>query len=114
MAAIHSAELKRDAARIAQTCGLTRRQVGIDLRLGHSALNHGVKRASVAASPADPNQNVMRKAEWLRRENRILKDLSRTRKQSGGLLFRRTWWPPLGSACLPSDGRYGSGPSSLK
>ena len=38
MAAIHSDEFKRDAVRIAQTSGLTRRQVASDLGIGHSTL----------------------------------------------------------------------------
>ena len=42
MAAIHSDEFKRDAVRIAQTSGLTKRQVASDLGVGLSTLNKGV------------------------------------------------------------------------
>ncbi len=38
MAAIHCDEFKRDAVRIAQTSGLTRRQVASDLGIGNSTL----------------------------------------------------------------------------
>jgi transposase len=38
MAPIHSDEFKLDAVRIAQTSGLTRRQVAWDLGIGHSTL----------------------------------------------------------------------------
>ncbi len=42
MAAIHSDELKWDAVHIAQTCGLTRRQVASDLQIWHSTLGKWV------------------------------------------------------------------------
>ena len=78
MAAIHSDEFKRDAVRIAQTSGLTRRQVASDLGIGFSTLNKWVKAVADEAGAADPDQNLLRENERLRRKNRILKDLSRT------------------------------------
>ena len=89
MAAIHSDEFKRDAVRIAQTSGLTKRQVASDLGVGLSTLNKWVKMVSDEVGPSDPDQNLLRENERLRRENRILKDLSWTRKQSGRLFSRR-------------------------
>ena len=89
MAAIHSDEFKRDAVRIAQTSGLTRRQVASDLGVGFSALNKWVKMVSDEAGPPELDQNLLRENERLRRENRILKDLSRISKQSGRLFSRR-------------------------
>ena len=83
MAAIHSEEFKRDAVRIATSSGLTRRQVASDLGVGLSTLNKWVKMVSDEAGPPDPDQSLLRENERLRRENRILKDLSRARKQSG-------------------------------
>ena len=80
MAAIHSDEFKHDAVRIAQTSGLTKRQVASDLGVGLSTLNKWVKMVSDEAGPPDPDQNLLRENERLRRENRILKDLSRIRK----------------------------------
>ncbi len=74
MAAIHSDEFKRDAVRIAQTSGLTRRQVASDLGVGFSTLNKWVKIVSDEAGPPDPDQNLLRENERLRRENRILKE----------------------------------------
>ena len=78
-----SREFKRVAVRIAQTSGLTKRQVASDLGVGLSTLNKWVKMVSDEVGPSDPDQNLLRENERLRRENRILKDLSRTRKQSG-------------------------------
>ena len=80
MAAIHSDGFKHDAVRIAQTSGLTKRQVASDLGVGLSTLNKWVKMVSDEAGPPDPDQNLLRENERLRRENRILKDLSRIRK----------------------------------
>ena len=74
MTAIHSDEFKRDAVRIAQTSGLTRRQVASDLGVGFSTLNKWVKMVSDEAGPPDPDQNLLRGNERLRRENRILKE----------------------------------------
>ena len=86
-----SREFKRDAVRIAQTSGLTKRQVASDLGVGLSTLNKWVKMVSDEAGPPDPDQSLLRENERLRRENRILKDLSRARKQSGRLFSRRMW-----------------------
>ena len=72
MAAIHSDEFKRDAVRIATTSGLTRRQFASDLGIGFSTLNKWVKMVFDEAGPPDPDQNLMRENERLRRENRVL------------------------------------------
>ena len=74
MAAIHSYEFKRDAVRIAQTSGLTRRQVASDLGVGLSTLNKWVKAISDEAGPPDPDQSLLRENERLRKENRILRE----------------------------------------
>jgi transposase len=89
MAAIHSDGFKRDAVRIAQTSGLTRRQVASDLGVGHSTLTKSVKIGSEEVGPPDPDQNLVRENEGPRRKSRILKDLSRIRKQSGRLFSWR-------------------------
>ena len=91
MTAIHSDEFKRDAVRIAQTSGLTRRQVASDLGIGFSTLCKWVRAVSDDAPSPVLDQDLVRKNERLRQENRILKDLSRIRKQSGGLFSRRMW-----------------------
>ena len=74
MAAIHSDEFKRDAVRIAQTSGLTRRQVAFDLGIGHSTLGKWVRVFSDEARPPDPDQSLLRENERLRKENRILRE----------------------------------------
>jgi len=74
MAAIHSDEFKRDAVCIAQTSGLTIRQVASDLGVRFSTLNKGVKMVSDETGPPGPDQNLLRENERLRRENRILKE----------------------------------------
>ena len=91
MAAILSDEFKRDAVRIALTSGLTRRQVASDLGVGLSTLGKWVREISGEAVAAGPDPDLLRENERLRRENRILRDLSRIRKQSGGLFSRRMW-----------------------
>ena len=69
-----SFEFKRDAVRIAQTSGLSKRQVASDLGVGLSTLNKWVKMVSDEAGPPDPDQTLLRENERLRRENRILKE----------------------------------------
>lgn len=74
MADRHSDEFKRDAVRIALTSGLTRRQVASDLGVGLSTIGNWVRALSVEASPAGPDQDLLRENERLRRENRVLKE----------------------------------------
>ena len=91
MAATHSDEFKRDAVRIALTSGLTRRQVASDLGVGLSTLGKWIRAISDEAKVPERDADLLRENEWLRKENRILRDLSRIRKQSGGLFSRRMW-----------------------
>jgi len=91
MAAIHSDEFKRDAVRIALTSGLTRRQVASDLGVGLSTLGKWIRAISDEAKMPERDSDLLRENERLRKENRILRDLSRIRKQSGGLFSRRMW-----------------------
>ena len=105
MAAIHSDEFKRDAVRIATRSkdqktirgivfaedGLTRRQVASDLGIGHSTFGKWVRVFSEEARGPAPDADLLRENDRLRKENRILRDLSRIRKQSGGLFSRRMW-----------------------
>jgi transposase len=74
MAHRHSDEFRRDAARIALTSGLTRRQVSADLGVGLSTLNKWVKAFSEEAARAGSDQNLVQKYDRLRHENRILKE----------------------------------------
>ena len=74
MAAIHGDEFKRDAVRIAQTSGLTRRQVASDLRIGHLTLGKWVRVFSEDAKVPAQDAELLRENERLRKENRILRD----------------------------------------
>ena len=114
MAAIHSDEFKRDAVRIATSSkdqktirgivfpedGLTRRQVASDLGIGHSTLGKWVRVFSEEAKVPAPDADLLRENERLRKENRILRDLSRIRKQSGRLFSRRMWEVPKKAAMV--------------
>ena len=79
-------EFRRDAVRIALTSGLTRKQVSSDLGIGMSTLNKWVAEHRDTDVVSQGDRDLARENELLRRENRILKDLSRIRQQSGGLL----------------------------
>ena len=91
MAAIHSDEFKRDAVRIAQSSGLTRRQVAPDLGIGHSTLGKWIRVFSEEAKVPAQDAELLRENERLRKENRTLRELSRISKQSGGLFAPRMW-----------------------
>jgi transposase len=82
MAHRHSDEFKRDAARIALTSGLTRRQVSADLGVWISTLNKWVKAFSEEAPPTGPDQSLVRENDRLRRENRILKEVREVLKNA--------------------------------
>jgi transposase len=87
MAAMHSDEFKRDAVRIAPTSGLTQRQVASDLGIGRSTLGKWVRAVSEEAKVPAQDAELLRENERLRKENRILRDLSRNKKRSGGGCF---------------------------
>ena len=76
-------------SRIALTSGLTRRQVAGDLGVGMSTLNKWITAHRDTDVVSTEDRELALENERLRRENRILKDLSRIRKQSGGLFSRR-------------------------
>jgi transposase len=84
MAAIHSDAFKRDVVRIALTSGLTWRQVASDFGIGRSTPGKWVRAVSEEAKVPAQDAELLRENEWLRKENRILRDLSRNRKQFGG------------------------------
>jgi transposase-like protein len=68
-------EFRKEAARIALTSGLTRRQVADDLGVGLWTLNKWVNahRDTDVVSPED--RELARESERLRRGNRILKGI---------------------------------------
>ena len=84
-------EFKRDAIRIALTSGLPRKQVAEDLGVGHSTLNRWVKAFGEAGTVPSTEAELANEIERLRRELRIVTDLSRTRRGSEGSFPRRKW-----------------------
>ena len=98
-------EFRKDAVRIALSSkdqdlirgikfpedGLTRKQIASDLVVGMSTLNKWITAHRDTDVVSAEDRELARENDQLRRENRILKDLSRTRKQSGGLFSRRMW-----------------------
>ena len=87
MAAIHSDEFKRDAVRIAQTSGLTRRQVASDLGIGLSTLGQ-VGQGDFRRGQGLPNRtlSLLRENERLRKENRILREEREVLKKAAHVL----------------------------
>lgn len=83
-----TAEFKREAVRIALTSCLPRKQVAADLGVGHSTLNKWVKAFGDAGTVPRKEPELIKEIERLRRELRIVTDLRRIRKQSGGLFPR--------------------------
>ena len=98
-------EFRKDAMRIALSSkdqdlirgikfpedGLTRKQIASDPGVGMSTLNKWITAHRDTDVVSVEDRELARENERLRRGNRILKDLSRTRKQSGRLFSRRMW-----------------------
>ena len=63
MAALHSDGFKRDAVRIAQTSGLTRRQVASDLGIGLSTLGKWVRAFSEESQVPAQDAELLRENE---------------------------------------------------
>ena len=112
-------EFRKDAVRIALSSkdqdlirgikfpedGLTRKQIASDLGVGMSTLNKWIPAHLDTDVVSVEDRDLARENERLRRENRILKDLSRTRKQPGRLFSRRMWDIPNKAAVFfASDG----------
>lgn len=74
MAPRHSEEFKRDAVRIAQTSGLTMRQVASDLGIGLSTLGKWVRAIAEETKVPAQDAELLRENERLRKENRILRE----------------------------------------
>ncbi len=96
-------EFRKDAVRIALSSkdqdliqwikspedGLARKQIASDLGVGMSRLNKWITAYRDTDVVSVEDRELARENERLRRENRILKDLSRTRRQSGREFSRR-------------------------
>ena len=123
MAAIHSDEFKRDAVRIAQTSGLTRRQVASDLGIGHSTPGKWVRVFSVETQVPARDAEILREIERLRKENRILREerqvpkrrrcSSRHKSREVSVYCRVSRWPDTQSS-VPSDGGERTRPAGLE
>ena len=74
MAHRHSDEFRREAVRIAQTSGLTRKQVASDLGIGFSTLSKWVQSMKHDEMSSAPQEDLAQENERLRREVRLLKE----------------------------------------
>ena len=69
----HSEEFRREAVRIAQTSGLTRKQIASDLGIGFSTLSNWVQSIKQDELSSAPQGDLAKENERLRREVRLLK-----------------------------------------
>ena len=67
-------EFRKDAVRIALTCGLTRKQIADDLGVGMSTLNKWITAHRDMDVVSHEDRELALENERLRRENRILKE----------------------------------------
>lgn len=82
-------EFRKDVVRIALTSGLTRKQVADDLGVGMSTLNKWITAYRDTDVVSKGDLSLAQENDRLRRENRLLKDMRRIRKQCGTLFSRR-------------------------
>ena len=82
-------EFRREAVRLALTSGRTRREIAEDLGIGLSTLTRWLGQERDVSEPSEAPLDLHAELKRLRRENAVLKHLSRIRKQSSGLLPRR-------------------------
>ena len=82
-------EFRREAVRLALSSGRTRREIAEDLGIGLSTLTRWLREERDASEPSEAPVEVPAELKRLRRENAVLKHLSRIRKRSGGSFSRR-------------------------
>ena len=70
----HNEEFRREAVRIAQTSGLTRKQIASDLGIGFSTLSNWVQSMKQNELSSAPQEDLAKENERLRREVRLLKE----------------------------------------
>ncbi len=97
MAPRHGEEFKRDAVRIAQTSGLTMRQVASDLGIGLSTLGKWVRTVAEEAKVPAQDAELLRENERLGKENRILRDEKEVPKKAAMFFAAQK---PRGSSIL--------------
>ena len=74
MATRYTDEFRRDAVRIATTCGLTRSQVSSDLGVGLSTLNKWVQKHQHDDLMSGPHEDVEKENTRLRKELRLVRE----------------------------------------
>ena len=72
MTALHTDDFRREAIRIALTCGLSRRQVASDLVVGLSTLSKWIQRPRPDDMPPAHDIDLAKENDRLRKENRLL------------------------------------------
>ena len=72
MGRIHNEEFRREAVRISLTSGLKRRQVAVDLKVGHSTLPKWIQRSRPEDLPPASEIGLVKENERLRKENCLL------------------------------------------
>ena len=83
-AAIHGDEFKRDAVRIAQASGLSRKQIADDLGAGMSTLNKWITAHRDTDVVSHEDRHLALESERLRRESRILREERGILRQAPG------------------------------
>ena len=77
-------EFRREAVRLALTSVRTRREIAEDLGVGLSTLTRWLSQERDVREPSEAPVDLHAELKRLRRENAVLKHLSRIRKRSGG------------------------------
>ena len=109
-------KFRREALRLALTGGRTRREIAEDPGIGLSTLTRWLREECDVREPSEAPVDVHTELRRLRRENAVLKHLSRTRKRFSGSLSRRmavnrrAKLPPYRRAILPPRWAWRSGP----
>ena len=83
-------EFRQDAVRIALTSGLTRKQLADDLGVGMSILNKWITVHRDTDMISKEDLDLAKENDWLRRENRIL-------KEERVVLIKATLWHDAGN-----------------
>ena len=69
-----TAEFRQEVVRVALTSGLSRKQVASDFRIGFSTLSRWIKEERSNIIPSEPQIDLIKENERLRKENRLLRE----------------------------------------
>lgn len=86
-------EFRREAVRLALTCGRTRREIAEDLGIGLSTLTRWLSQERDASEPSEAPVDVHAELKRLRRENAVL-------KQERDILKIGEPWCAIGSSTM--------------